>query len=208
MTKAVLFDFDLTLADTLDMWQKVLKHLNSKGINTDGIHKKENWGNTHETFARMMSDMNDNKFAPSEISKLCLDYIKNDYGHLEIRAKPFLNKMKKKGLKIGIITGNNQVIMDIFVKKNPDIEFDTVLTADDLGPGETKADQLKQLMREWCLKTDEIMYVGDHPKDITAAKEAGVVSVAITSQLHSSDELQDYEPDYLIHRLEDIKDII
>ncbi|MNC56395.1 Pyrophosphatase PpaX [compost metagenome] len=50
--------------------------------------------------------------------------------------------------------------------------------------------------------------VGDSPVDIQSAKAAGVRVAAVAWSLKGEDALRKYEPDYIIHDMKDIFDIV
>lgn len=50
---------------------------------------------------------------------------------------------------------------------------------------------------------DRVYVIGDTPRDIKAAKEAGFISVAVATGNYSYEDLIKYKPDYLFHSLND-----
>lgn len=53
----------------------------------------------------------------------------------------------------------------------------------------------------------EVYYVGDEVRDILAARDAGVISVAVTSGMGAIDDLLGVKPDYLFSSISSVPTI-
>src|SRR3989344_5899006 len=71
-----------------------------------------------------------------------------------------------------------------------------------------KADKLAYLVKKSSYKKNEILIIGDSPEEAEAGKRAGIRTVAITGGYYSTRRLKEAKPDYLIHNLLDMIDII
>ncbi|PIS05447.1 MAG: hypothetical protein COT81_00935 [Candidatus Buchananbacteria bacterium CG10_big_fil_rev_8_21_14_0_10_42_9] len=55
---------------------------------------------------------------------------------------------------------------------------------------------------------NEIILIGDAPEDIQIGQSLGIKTVGITGGYYSSARVKAAKPDYLIHRLEDLRRIL
>jgi len=74
--------------------------------------------------------------------------------------------------------------------------------------GKNKAEKLVNLVKKSRYKQKEVLIIGDSPEEAEAGKLAGVRSVGITGGYYSTRRLKDANPDYLIHNLRDLINVI
>lgn len=72
----------------------------------------------------------------------------------------------------------------------------------------TKKDRLENYLKKNSLKPKETLIVGDTIEEIEIAKDIGALCVAITQGNCSTDRLEKAKPDYLIHDLGNLINII
>jgi putative hydrolase of the HAD superfamily len=106
--------------------------------------------------------------------------IKNSFLEPYPRVIPTLIKLKKQGLKLGIVSDAPRLKAWLRIASMGLTEFfDFVITRDDVR-GEKKPSMLpfRAAIRRLGLRPDEIVFVGDNPeRDILGAKKAGMVTV-------------------------------
>lgn len=209
--KLVLFDFDMTLVDSLAIAQQAMKELQQTyNINTEKITMTEIFGRTFEENAKHIAELNDNKLTWQEIMKLNISQVHKEYLESEIVDIKTIQEIKKSGIKIGIISNSesNSIRACLANEKNKEIEFDLVFGFNDKKSGETKGHLIQRAMKQLGFLEEETIYVGDHFNDILAAKEAKVDCVAISTGLNSKEELAEYKPEFIIEKLSELKDIV
>ncbi len=74
--------------------------------------------------------------------------------------------------------------------------------------GQTKGDRLKNFLADRPLKKEEALIIGDSAEEVVIGKRLGLATVAITGGYSSAARLKEAKPDYLIHNLIDMIDII
>ncbi len=77
-----------------------------------------------------------------------------------------------------------------------------------VGSAFDKSANLTRLCEELDVRPNKTLFVGDMVGDVQAAKEAGVIPVAVTTGYHSKNLLSDEKPTYLLSSLSDLKTII
>jgi HAD superfamily hydrolase (TIGR01549 family) len=212
MIKAIIFDFDMTLINSLYIGRKSRQMLGEKyGIFMKSITEKQAFGMNHEGFAKVLEKDNPDKLDWQKIDKVNMEYMKTIFDTESLMHMKLLLDLNKSGIRLGIISGNtSQIIIDFLKnKKNKGkVKFDFIFTTDGLNKGKSKSDLIKECLNNWDIKSIECIYVGDHPNDIIAAKEAKVISAAVPSGLHSKEELKSYNPEILIDNLDKLKEFI
>ena len=212
MVKAIVFDFDLTLFDSLYIGRKAREMFKEKyRITMKSISEKQAFGMNHESFAKIMEKDNPNTLTWKEIDKINMGYMKKLFHKGILRHINLLKDLNKREIRLGIISGNtSKIILDFLNNKDNKnkVRFDYVLTTDGIYEGKTKADLIKELLNKWKIKNQDCIYVGDHPNDIIAAKNAKVISVGVPTGLNSKKELESYKPDTIINNLDELKKFI
>jgi len=213
MVKAIIFDFDMTLFnDSLYIGRKSRINMKEKyGISMKSISENQAFGMNHESFAKIIKKDNPNTLPWKEIDKINMTYMKKLFDKRTLHHIKLLKFLNKRRIKLGIISGNtSKIILDFLNnKKNKNkVKFDYILTTDGKYEGKTKADLIKVLLKNWRIKPEDCMYVGDHPNDIIAAKAAKVISVGVPTGLNNKQELRSYKPDTIINNLEELKKFI
>lgn len=183
--KAVIFDFDGTLANSLPVC--------FKGI-----------GNALLAFTgRQYSDQEiQDMFGPSEkgiVQKLVPDRWKECYAMVQEEYEKahylcpapepgiteMLEMLKERGVKLGIITGKGRCTADISLRHTGLAPyFDAIETGSPHGV--VKSVAMTEMLARWCVAKDEAVYVGDAVYDVTSSLEAGVVPIG-AAWLHTAD---------------------
>lgn len=175
MIKHAAFDFDGTLADSVDfclaVFDKVFskymgdnapereKIYNSFGMNEPGVIRffMGGWNSEAENdFFRFHRELH-MKYCPEPLP-----------GVMDL-----LRMLKEKNISMSIITGRSETTCNISLELL-DLKafFPTALYG---SPEKNdKAAQLREIMKKYDLAADEIVYIGDAVSDVQACREAGV----------------------------------
>ena len=122
----------------------------------------------------------------------------------------FLKELQDMKINIGIISHNSVSVIETVLENeyNKTIKFDCIYGVEDMLDNSSKSDTLKEFLQIFNLSAPELMYVGDHPNDIIAANDAGVMSVGIASGLHTHSDLIKYKPDIAVNTLDDLRNYL
>ena len=88
-------------------------------------------------------------------------------------VKGVLNKLKKKKIKVGIVTSKDCLRTKKILKKFS-LKFNEVRCSDNKIPGKPKPDKIFSIMQKLKIKRHNIVYVGDMMIDKLTAKNAKV----------------------------------
>jgi HAD superfamily hydrolase (TIGR01549 family) len=204
MIKAIIFDYDLTVARTLKMRLGLIRHYSKKyNISLPWLI----W-NMPKFYGMSLAD------GKGIVKKLG---IKLNKSHFEEYRKEYKKREKyitinspeiyaqlKKRVKIGIVTNELKDLVKRVCDQHK-IKFDLIW---DTYGGDTKASLLKKIAKKWRLKPSEMLYIGDHPNDIIAGKKAGTKTAAFKTILHTNWKLKKEKPDYILHTLTELPNII
>ncbi len=174
MLKAVIFDFDGTLGDTLALCltaaHRVVEPMLGRKITDEEI--LATFGPNEEGAFR--------KLVPQEIYEEAL----NAYIHECKRLLSFwpdlfpgvrelLHELKRRGLILAVVTGRGRKTCDDALKFYGIYDlFDQIETGIETGP--SKPLGLRRILENFRLTPLETVYIGDAPGDISACREVGV----------------------------------
>lgn len=198
--KTLIFDFDGTIADTLDRIFKIYNKMSAE-FGYRKVNKKELEVLRNKTHFEILR-----KIGEFDISIFKLPFIINR-GREELAKeigsfRPFsgiketLRELKRQGVRLGILTSNSKNNVEVFLKKNNIDFFEFVYEKNFFGKGRA----LKSLIKRHSIDKDQAVYVGDETRDVAAAKEAGVGSAAVTWGFNKREILEKQKPDFLLEK--------
>lgn len=111
----------------------------------------------------------------------------------------------KSHYRLGIVTSNSVVNVNKFLEANRMVFFDFVRSSSGLfGKGQT----LSRVLKEKRLSKSKTLYVGDEVRDIEAARQCGIETIAVTWGANDADKLSQFQPRFLIHQPEELLTIL
>ena len=202
MTRVIIFDFDGTIANTLEAVVKIV----NKNADHFG-HKKV----TKEEIPYLQGKK------PREIlSYLGISILKLPFWiqriHSEMNKEinnigptvdilPSISELNQ-GNHIGILTSNTlKNVKEFLVKNNLDL-FDFVYTEKSVFG---KSHIINKIVKQKKINKNETYYVCDEVRDIEAARKSKVKSIAVTWGYNSKEALEKENPDFLIENPEELK---
>jgi phosphoglycolate phosphatase len=206
-TKVIIFDFDGTIADTVDALVSI----------ANSLAVEFGYGQiTPEEFVILKSLTSREIFKYSGIPLFKIPFllkkVKRELKNKIPELKPIqgipeaLIELKDNGSRLGIITSNSKGNVKEFLKiNNLDNLFEFV------HPGVTifgKTKIINNVLRQKQIKTQEVLYVGDETRDIEASKKANVKVCSVTWGFNSQEALIKENPDFLIHHPRELVEIV
>ncbi len=123
---------------------------------------------------------------------------------LNAGAKETLSTLRSRGIRIGVLTRNRRNNAFAIADKHS-LEFDAVVGRED-GPVKPNAFGVLHLCRQFGIKPQETLLVGDYLFDLLCAKAAGAVAVLLTNHNQSAEFVE--HADFCIENISRILDII
>jgi len=207
MLKAIIFDLDGTLVNSVDFWLSLYKKT-AKKVNIE-LDSKEISKRFGESDVDILLSL-----IPEEKRKEALDY----YYKLKEKEKKKLNlkkfefvdevlkKIKERNIKIAIATGNSRDIAELIIKKNGLEKFiDFIVTYEDVKRGKPYPDMILKIIKHFNVKREEVLYVGDSLYDFESARRARVKIGIVLSGVLNRVEAKKLNPDFIF---KDIRDVL
>ncbi|HBH13620.1 MAG: Uncharacterized protein XD91_0493 [Clostridiales bacterium 38_11] len=203
--KYVIFDFDGTLADTEDINFTIYLDLADK-YKLKKISKSD-MGSLKKMSAFDLIDYLDIK--KRNIPAMIRFGRKILHGSIENidMCKPTIAevmlKLKDNDIILGILTSNSKKNVNKFIEKHQLMMFTFIENSGMFG----KERVFQKLLRRYNINKDEVLYVGDEIRDITATKNIGIDIASVDWGYNSRDGLEKNKPKYLISEPEELLEI-
>jgi len=124
-------------------------------------------------------------------------------------AKQMLQLIKGKGLKVALFTYNNSRAAEIaLLRHGLRGYFDLIISRDMVSRPKPNPEHLNAILDKLGVRNDEAIVVGDSEMDIKPSKELGVTAVALTTGIRRKNELSQFNPDYIISDMMELKGIV
>jgi len=189
MIKAIIFDFWGTLVENgiFPSPVKQVKYILRVPMSfRDFIVRFE-----HSIMTKPYSDMNEAFIAVCDEFKIqpneaMIERLVGMWNKNELLAKPFLEtievleRLKKEGIKIGLISDSTPTITRVVEKFELGKHFDQMVFSFDTGLLKTDPEMYHQLIKKLGVKPEEVVVVGDSiPTDIIGARNAGLKTILL-----------------------------
>ena len=192
--RAILFDMDGVLVDSLDSWlsalNSALKAYNYKQISKDEFLEKY-WG--HDLYDNI-ERMN----LPVEVGRFCNNVYGEQIGRIKIYTETKDTLQKLINYKKAIIT-NTPKDCAVQILKRFDIEkyFKFVVTSDDVSMAKPSPEIVLKACERLNVDPEDVVLIGDTDSDVKAGRAAGCKVVGIN-----------VEADYTIRDLSELTTLI
>lgn len=190
--KALLFDMDGVLVDSLDSWwkslNKALKQEKKQEISRD-VFIKEYWGETlHYNLEKLGIDMSNSQFC----NTIYQQYI--DEVELFREAKETLKKLDKHPKAI-ITNTPKSCTIKILEKFKIKQFFDAIITSDEIEAGKPEPDMVLTACEQLAVNPKDVVLIGDTENDVKAGSAAGCITIGLKTKA-------DFEIDSIVELLD------
>ncbi|HNP19383.1 MAG TPA: HAD-IA family hydrolase [Fulvivirga sp.] len=195
--ETLIFDFDGTIADTLDLGHKIANSLSGKFK-----FKKIN-GKEELDYYRNMSTQ-------EAIKAVGVSYLKLPFVAAAFKKRlaqnidqlnpidgiPEVIKELAKHYDLGILTSNSKSNVKDFLSKHGLTDcFQYIAT--DIGVFRKKRSILS-MIKTYTIDARKTVLIGDETRDIEAAKKCELPIISVSWGFHTRDNLKSHEPNYII----------
>ena len=202
--KAVIFDLDGTLVDSMWMWKAIdIEYLGKFGISLPPTLQKDIEG---MSFSETAVYFKKTFQIPDSLEEIKADWNRMAYEKytkevsLKKGVKEFLEYCKENGIKIGIATSNSRELADACLKALKVEEyFDCVMTACEVAKGKPAPDIYLTVADRVKVSPAECLVFEDIEMGILAGKNAGMEVCAVEDEFSMDQmELKKQLADYYI----------
>lgn len=207
MREAVIFDFDGTLADTLEAGRLILNRLAPEfGIREVTVEEIPEL--RHLKLRGLLKTLGiKQRHVPSLLRRGKI-LLREELPSLKPCPGVFaqLEKMRESARCCGILTSNSVENVELFLERHGvRNHFDFISSCRKL---KGKAKYLKAIARTYSMNPESMLYVGDEVRDVKASKKAGVPVVAVTWGFNSEQALRESEPDWMVDDAESLGTLV
>jgi phosphoglycolate phosphatase/pyrophosphatase PpaX len=202
--KAVIFDLDGTIANTLPLcilaFRNSIEPLINRSLSDEEIIAT--FGPSEEGTIMAL--------APNHYKKGITDYLYHYEALHNICPQAFdgikeiLNFLRSRCVRLAMVTGKGKYSTDISLNRF-DIKnlFESIATGSPHGP--IKAKGIQTVLDQWPgIKKDEVIYVGDSTNDIEASRKVGIGVIAASwAETAEPGKLKQFLPDEIFYTIQD-----
>ncbi len=178
MTQTIIFDFDMTLVDSIQAITrglgKIAARFNLRPVGEDEVRKVISleskafwsalWGRYDEAWSRYFVD------EVSREEKIYLEVVPG--------AEELLADLKKAGNRLALATNRDDAWQALYDAKL-DAYFEAAAGCMDVPCGKPAPDMIFLLLEQMGADPDGAVFIGDSTSDMEAAKEAGVRGIGL-----------------------------
>lgn len=208
--KAVIFDLDGTLMDSMWMWTDIdIAFLAQYGHSLPPDLQKQIEGMSFTETAVYFRE----RFAiPESVEEIKAQWNEMAYGMYATRVKPkpgapaFLEELGRRGIRTGIASSNSHRLIAACLEANQIRDcFDCIMTSCDVNKGKPAPDIYLEVARSLCVRPSDCLVFEDIPMGILAGKNAGMEVCAVEDghALKQKDEIRRLA-DYYIRSYDEI----
>ncbi len=194
--QAIIFDFDGTIANTLEAILKLFNEVAPK-YDIPVIKNSDREKIRDFSIKELVNEYHISPWKLLQLTRYILPKLKNnlkDISAVEGIAE-VLKDLEKQGVKIGVVTSNSKENVELFLANQNISQIEFIHSEKNFfGKGKV----LSHLIQKQKLDKQNVVYVGDEVRDIDAARAAGISVIAVTWGFNSRKRLEQSKPDYLI----------
>jgi len=208
--KAIIFDFDGTLAvlniDFSSMRAKVFDLMRHYDIAEELIAEKyllEIIDEVYQILVRRNTSGAEDFYQNAHQILHKIEMEAAEKGRLFAGTEGTLKSLRKKGIKVGIITRN---CMDAVRKVFPNIDgfCDLFVSRDSVKKVKPHPDHLIYVMESLGLPGEKAVMVGDHIIDIHAGKRVGMKTIGVLTGRTKKEEFEDAGADFVLNDISEV----
>ena len=211
MINTVLFDLDGTIIDTNELIINSFLHV-MEGWNHASPWTREqiipHMGGTLEQQMRTFSGQ-------EEVSEYVKGYRAYNDIHHEAMVRPFphvievVEALDQAGITMGVVTTKIRPSTLKVLERFDLLKYmKSIVTVTDVTHPKPHAEPVQKAMAELGSNPAHTLMVGDSPVDIQSAQNAGALSAGVAWSLKGEQVLNGYKPDYILHDMRDLLDIV
>ncbi len=195
--RAFVFDFDGTLADTLEESRRIYNFM-APDYRLRQVEQEELQHLRHLSLKELLNHLDIPKRRVPALIGRGTALMRGNISQLQLIAGmgEVLPALRARASSFGVLTSNATANVDLFLRAHGLREhFDFISSTSKLTG---KAKHLKAIRKTFSLNPEEMIYIGDEIRDVKASKKAGVPVAAVTWGFNSHESLANENPEHLL----------
>ena len=207
--KAVIFDMDGTLIDSMWLWKTIdieylAKHNHELPIDLQDAIEGMSFSETAAYFKKRFMIDDDVNAIKDEWNQMASEYYLNKVP-LKAHVLDLIGHLRCRDIKLGIGTSNSKELVQMIVQKfELQTHFDSIRTSCEVNKGKPNPDIFLKVAEDLGVEPDECIVFEDIPNGLIAARRAGMRVVAIDDDFSKQliEEKRELS-DFFIHTYEE-----
>ncbi|MCE5341296.1 MAG: HAD family hydrolase [Planctomycetaceae bacterium] len=122
--------------------------------------------------------------------------------------KEVLDELKKRGIKMAVLTNKDQIMSERVVKHFFYGYFQIIMGTIDAVPLKPDPKAVLKMLKELDVKPSEALFVGDSNIDIKTAKAAGIIGIGVNWGFRSEEELRQAGANFIINHPKELLNVL
>jgi len=194
----VVFDMDGTLANSFELIVGSFKYAAGKFMD-EPITKKEAINIPGGTLEEQLGNYMPIRNVPHAVERYHSYYRQ----HFDLNACTYagidelLSTLARRGVNLAVFTGADEESAQFTLQRlGLSRFFSTIVTGGDVRKPKPDPEGLRIVMNATGARSNQMTYVGDHPNDVKASRNAGIKSAAAYWGSLHKEELETLDPDF------------
>lgn len=214
MYKAVIFDLDGTLLDTLEDLANACNYaLRECGLEVHEVNKYKRFvgDGRYKLIERIISKEEYTNEIFSKVLKLYDDYYLE---HMVDETKPYegiyelLDEIMENGIKIAVVSNKPHEFTTEMVKNYFNNKIDIAFGQRPNYAVKPNPESIFEVIKEFGLAKEDCIYVGDSNVDMQTAKNASVKSIGVSWGFRGREELEEAGADIVVDTVKELREAI
>lgn len=202
---AVIFDLDGTLLDSVEHIVGSLRHAVSSVLSRD-MTREELIANVGRPLREQMRAFSEEK--AEELVQAFRTFNHREHDRM-VRLFPgvtdLLRSLQEEGVPMAVVTSKSRVTTEMAFKlTGVEDYFSAVVCMEDTERNKPHPEPLEHCLDAMGMGASGVVYVGDSPYDLQAARSAGLGSLAVTWGIFPREVLEAERPDMVLETVEDL----
>ena len=203
LAKAVLFDIDGTLVDSIGAYLEVARiAAKPHGLEISEQHVRHSLATGGNFWKGVVPEhrQDGDAIRKSMSAHAAREWprVLREHGKVFAGLAETLDAMKRQGLVLGIVSGARPEVLELLRENGILDRFDSVLLGADVAKRKPDPEGIVKCLAELGLTPDAAVYVGDTPVDVQTSRAAGVRVVGVLTGAADSAVMSAQEPDRLV----------
>lgn len=215
--RAIIFDMDGTLIDSIDVYHVILKDV-MEHLGMELTSSRELLFETLSQGKKLSDiifppDLENRRMIVQRFSVLAMNALKETFSRGKVELIDgvirLFDELRGRGFSLGIVTSSmTEVVVPFLKARNLHSYINCVLGRTEVPQLKPAPDPLLKCMEILNVEPPETIYVGDSAIDIQAGKAAGVWTVGVLTGTSDLNRLKAEAPDAILHSVGDLLTIL